>query len=116
VSGRAHLRFFRSCPWEDGFGDPSDPVTVLGVEVERTLCSRDTPPSALVGLLDRRCALTGAVLAVGPPAQLREYLLGRRAHASDDERRWLEQCIEQLRSEHTRHRVPDGLGAMNISA
>jgi hypothetical protein len=80
-------------------------VTVLGVEVERTLCSRDAPPSALVRLLDRRFAVTGAVLAAGPSAQLAEYLRSRRAHASDDERRWLEQCIEQLRSEHARDRA-----------
>jgi hypothetical protein len=105
VSTRAQLRFFRSCPWENGFGDPSDPVTVLGVEVELKLCSRDIPPSALVRLLDRRFAVTGAVLAAGTPAQLTEHLRSRRAHASDDERRWLEQCIHQLQSEYTRDRA-----------
>jgi hypothetical protein len=105
VNTRARLRFFRSCPWEDGFDDPSDPVSVLGVEVERTLGSRDGPPSALVRLLDRRFAVTGAVLAAGPLAHLTEYLRSRRVHASGDERRWLEQCIEQLQSEYTRERA-----------
>ena len=60
-------------------------------------CSRVSPPSALVRLVDGRYGLTGRVVAVGPAYQLVWYLRRRRATATVEERHWLDQYHATVR-------------------
>jgi hypothetical protein len=105
MSGRFHVRALTFRRWEEQFGDPREPSSVLDIGVERTLCSRAAPASALVKLTDRRLALTGAVVITGPAGKLLDHLRHQHAHAAEAERQWLADCIELLRRERSRDRT-----------
>jgi len=89
-------------PWDSRFGDPLDPLSLVEVDVDRIVCSRARPPSALVQLVDGRYGLTGTVVAVGPASQLAWYLRRHRATATVEERDWLDRCIECLRADRAK--------------
>jgi hypothetical protein len=68
---------FTMRPWHASYGDPGAPIHVLGLEIDRRLCERGDHGGALVALVDGRYALTGAVLAVGPAAEVERFLRRR---------------------------------------
>ncbi|MDO8187968.1 hypothetical protein Q5424_11490 [Conexibacter sp. JD483] len=58
--------------------------------VARLVLRRTDAPGALVALADRRYALTGPLIAVGPPRQMRRFLRRRTALARErPEQIWL---------------------------
>lgn len=85
---------FTTGPWRSEDGDPSCPNTVLGVPVIRRLSS-SPDGRALVGLADRRYALTGQTLTVGLPRQLGRYLRTQRRQETKDP--WLKEIRPLLR-------------------
>jgi potassium/hydrogen antiporter len=74
---RRPSRIFTSRGWHGRDGDPSRPRELLGVPVSHRLAVRRDAPGALVRLADRRYALTGRMLAVGPPRALDRYIRRR---------------------------------------
>jgi cell volume regulation protein A len=76
-------------PWEDGDGNMSRPQQVLGHEVVDQLRTRRDEPGALVLLEDGRYAITGPLIAVGPPQQLQDVARRRLTRATTNaERAW----------------------------
>lgn len=76
LSGRSPI--FTVKPWRPGYGDPSAPSAVEGVDVLRRLRLRRDEPGALLLLADGRFAVTGdGVLAVGGQRQLFRYVRER---------------------------------------
>jgi potassium/hydrogen antiporter len=76
-------------PWEDGDGDMSRPKNVAGYEVVDQLRTRRDEPGALVLLEDGRYAITGPLLAIGPPQQLQDVTRRRLSRAATNaERAW----------------------------
>ena len=90
-------QIFTQGPWREEFGDPTAPTMVAGVPVRRRLAVRDSADGALVQLADRRFAITGATVVVGPAWQLRLYLRRRaRRTTSPAERTWLQEVAAGL--------------------
>jgi cell volume regulation protein A len=76
-------------PWEDGDGDPSRPKEVAGRQVVDQLRTRRDEPGALVLLDDGRFAVTGPLLAIGPPGELQNVVRRRLSRANTSgERAW----------------------------
>ena len=76
-------------PWEDGDGDPGRPREVSGRLVIDQLRTRRDEPGALVLLDDGRYAITGPLLAVGPPGELQTFVRRRLSRAeTSGERAW----------------------------
>jgi hypothetical protein len=94
--------------WSAADGSAAHPADVLGVDVDRRLCQRRDAPGALVSLVDRRYALTGPVVAVGPALQMQRFLRRRAQDARlDAERAWLERACHALVADvRHRHRPP----------
>jgi cell volume regulation protein A len=69
-------------PWEDGYGDPQRPRSVLGQDVVEQLRTRRDEPGALVALADGRYAVCGPLLAVGPASELQAFARRRLASAT----------------------------------
>jgi cell volume regulation protein A len=92
VHGRQVI--FSTRPWNDAFGDPARPVTLLDVEViERMRTRRDTR-GALVALNDGRYAVTGPTLAIGSASDVQRYARRRLENApSDAEKGWWQEVI-----------------------
>jgi cell volume regulation protein A len=76
-------------PWEDGDGDQSRPSSIGGHVVVDQLRTRRDEPGALVLLDDGRYAITGPLLAIGPPGEL-QHIVRRRLTRSESpgERAW----------------------------
>jgi hypothetical protein len=84
-------------PWSAEHGDPQNPRELAGAAVDEVICTRNDPPAALVMLTDGRYAVTGRLLAVGSPRQLKRYVrrqLGRGASAA--ERAWFKEIADEL--------------------
>jgi potassium/hydrogen antiporter len=76
-------------PWEEADGDISRPAAVAGIEVVDQLRTRRDEPGALVLLADGRYAITGPLIAIGPPQQLQDVVRRRLARSSSPaERAW----------------------------
>lgn len=93
---RRPSRIFTSRRWRDRDGDPSRPRELLGIPVSRRLAVRSDAPGALVRLADRRYALTGRTLAVGPPRALDRFI--RRRAARGPARDWYAEALQLLRT------------------
>jgi potassium/hydrogen antiporter len=79
---RAHRAVLMVRPWSDG--DAAHPPEINGVEVVQHLRTRRDVPGALVLLADGRYAITGPLLAVGPPRLLERHIR-RQLHVADSE-------------------------------
>jgi cell volume regulation protein A len=94
---RASTAVFTARPWNDGYGDPGFPRSVLGVEVLEHLRTRRDTRGALVLLEDGRYAVTGPLLAVGGALQVQRYARRRLADENDDAARaWWQEVIGAL--------------------
>ncbi len=78
---------FTRAPWREADGDPANPSTVLGVPVAELLSERPDGGGALVRLADRRYALTGSTVVVGPRRKLERFLRRQRPDTLGEE--WL---------------------------
>jgi cell volume regulation protein A len=79
---RAHRAVLTVRPWEGG--DAAHPSEIVGVEVIQHLRTRRDMPGALVLLADGRYAITGPLLAVGPPRLLERHIR-RQLHVATSE-------------------------------
>jgi cell volume regulation protein A len=68
--------------WSAEREDPSDPLTVAGVEVIERLRTRHDLAGALVALADGRLAVTGPSMAVGSERQIERYARRRLGEAA----------------------------------
>jgi potassium/hydrogen antiporter len=95
---RAHRAVFTVKPYEDA-GSVTHPDRIEDVEVVAHLRTRRDVPGALVLLADGRYAITGPLLAVGPPRLLQHHVR-RRLHLaqSDQERAWWQEVAGVLTS------------------
>jgi cell volume regulation protein A len=95
---RAHRAVFTVKPYEDA-GSVTHPDRIEDVEVVAHLRTRRDVPGALVLLADGRYAITGPLLAVGPPRLLQHHVR-RRLHLaeSDQERAWWQEVAGALTS------------------
>jgi potassium/hydrogen antiporter len=95
---RAHRAVFTVKPYEDS-GSVTHPDRIEDVEVVAHLRTRRDVPGALVLLADGRYAITGPLLAVGPPRLLQHHVR-RRLHLaeSDQERAWWQEVAGALTS------------------
>ena len=86
-SVRAHRAVLTVRPWDGG--NPSAPREIEGIEVIEHLRTRRDVPGALVLLADGRYAITGPLLAVGPPRLLERHIR-RQLHvaSTEQERAW----------------------------
>jgi cell volume regulation protein A len=85
---------FSTRPWNDAFGDPARPVTLLDVEVIERMRTRRDRRGALVALNDGRYAVTGPTLAVGSAADVQRYARRRLdTAATDAEKGWWQEVI-----------------------
>lgn len=91
---KAHLPVFTSGPWQTADGDPGDPRTVHEIPVTTVVCRRRDGSGALVRLADRRFALTGSTMAMGPARKLRRYL--RRVGSDSLGEDWYEELCDSL--------------------
>jgi potassium/hydrogen antiporter len=91
---RAHRAVLTVRPWK---GRDAHPVEVEGVAVIQHLRTRHDVPGALVLLADGRYAITGPLLAVGPPRLLERHIR-RQLHvaASEQERAWWQEVAGAL--------------------
>lgn len=88
---------FTMGPWSVGHGDPRDPGELAGAAIDEVICIRDDPPAALVALADGRYAVTGRLLAVGSPRQLKRYVRRQLGRArSEAERVWYREIADHL--------------------
>jgi len=84
-------------PWEQGDGDASRPGVVGGREVVEQLRTRRDEPGALVLLDDGRYAVTGSLVAVGPPVELQGVARRRlSAAATAAEHAWWREVVGAL--------------------
>jgi cell volume regulation protein A len=84
-------------PWQESDGDPSRPLTVVGLEVVDQLRTRRDEPGALVALADGRFAVTGRLLAVGPAGELQGVARRRLARAETAaDRAWWQEVVGAL--------------------
>jgi cell volume regulation protein A len=91
---RAHRAVLTVRPWK---GRDAHPAEVEGVAVIRHLRTRHDVPGALVLLADGRYAITGPLLAVGPPRLLERHIR-RQLHVSgsEQERAWWQEVAGAL--------------------
>jgi cell volume regulation protein A len=76
-------------PWEPGDGDMSRPTELAGHAVVDQLRTRRDEPGALVLLEDGRYAVTGPLVAIGPPQQLQDVARRRLTREiTNAERAW----------------------------
>jgi cell volume regulation protein A len=76
-------------PWESPDGDPSRPGEIAGRQVVDQLRTRRDEPGALVLLEDGRFAITGPLVAIGPPGELQQFVRRRLSRAeTSGERAW----------------------------
>jgi cell volume regulation protein A len=95
---RAHRAVFTVKPYEHP-GSVTHPDRVEDVEVVAHLRTRRDVPGALVLLADGRYAITGPLLAVGPPRLLQHHVRRRlRLAESDQERAWWQEVAGVLTS------------------
>jgi cell volume regulation protein A len=95
---RAHRAVFTVKPYEDS-GSVTHPDRIEDVEVVAHLRTRRDVPGALVLLADGRYAITGPLLAVGPPRLLQHHVRRRlRLAESDQERAWWQEVAGALTS------------------
>jgi cell volume regulation protein A len=92
---RAHRAVLVVRPWDHG--DAAHPDTIEGVDVVHHLRTRRDVPGALVLLADGRYAITGPLLAVGPPRLLERHIR-RRLHVaeSEQEQAWWQEVAGAL--------------------
>jgi cell volume regulation protein A len=84
-------------PWEPADGDPSRPTAVAGHAVVDKLRTRRDEPGALVALADGRYAITGALVAIGPAAELQAVARRRLARAEKaGDRAWWQEVVGAL--------------------
>jgi cell volume regulation protein A len=84
-------------PWTPADGDPSRPSAIVGREVVEQLRTRRDEPGALVALDDGRYAVTGALVAIGPAAELQAVARRRLARAErPGERAWWREVVGAL--------------------
>jgi cell volume regulation protein A len=81
---------------EDDDEDPSDPLSVAGVEVRERLCTRADVAGALAALTDGRVALTGPSMSVGSARQIERYARRRLDVAGPGEADWWRLVIATL--------------------
>ena len=111
-------KLFTLEPWRAEFGDPADPRTLMGMQVQRRLLERRDAAGALVLLVDGRVGLTGRKVAVGPAWQLTRHLRRWAAHASSaEERAWYEAARASLARAHggSIPPTPDGYGPRPVA-
>jgi cell volume regulation protein A len=95
---RAHRAVFTVRPYEDA-GSVTHPDRIENVEVVAHLRTRRDVPGALMLLADGRYAITGPLLAVGPPRLLQRHVHGQlHRAASDQERAWWQEVAGALGS------------------
>jgi cell volume regulation protein A len=95
---RAHRAVFTVRPYMES-GSMTHPAWIEGVEVVEHLRTRRDVPGALVLLADGRYAITGPLLAVGPPRLLQRHVRQRLYLAeSDQERAWWQEVAGVLTS------------------
>jgi cell volume regulation protein A len=83
--------------WRSEVEDPSDPLSVDGVEVLERLARRHDTAGALVALADGRFAVTGPTLTLGSPRQLERYARRRLdVVTGDEEADWWQSVIATL--------------------
>jgi cell volume regulation protein A len=97
VSARRPILMVRPSTEEDG--DPARPDAVDDVEVVLQMRTRRDTPGALVLLADGRYAITGPLVAIGPPGLLQRHIR-RRLHQAetDTERAWWQEVAGALTS------------------
>jgi cell volume regulation protein A len=84
-------------PWEPEDGDASRPSAIAGHTVIEQLRTRRDEPGSLVALEDGRFAICGALLALGPAAELQAVARRRLATAErPGERAWWREVIGAL--------------------
>lgn len=109
TTGRA---VFSVRPWQDRDGNVGNPAAVIGIDVARRLCRRHDAPGAFVTLVDRRYALTGPLIAVGPALEMQRFLRRRaRNSALDPDRAWLDRAHQALISDIVDRRRASSLGS-----
>ena len=84
-------------PWEPADGDVSRPAELGGHEVLEQLRTRRDEPGALVVLVDGRYAVTGPLVAIGPPGELQGVARRRLGAATTPaERAWWREVVGAL--------------------
>jgi cell volume regulation protein A len=84
-------------PWEPADGDQSRPKEISGLAVLEQLRTRRDEPGALVTLEDGRFAVTGKLVAIGPPSELQAVARRRLSRAeSAGERAWWREVVGAL--------------------
>ena len=95
---RAHRAVFTVKPYE-AVGSITHPTHIEGIEVAAHLRTRRDVPGALVLLVDGRYAITGPLLALGPPSLLQRHVRQQLHRAeSDQERAWWQEVAGVLTS------------------
>jgi cell volume regulation protein A len=95
---RAHRAVFTVKRYE-GTGSITHPSHIEGIEVVAHLRTRRDVPGALVLLADGRYAITGPLLAIGPPRLLQRHVRQQLHRAeSDQERAWWQEVAGALTS------------------
>ena len=96
---RSHTAVLTVRPSAVDDGDPARPESIDGVEVVQHLRTRRDVPGALVLLADGRYAVSGPLVAVGPPRQLQRHIR-RELHGAetDTERAWWQEVAGVLTS------------------
>jgi potassium/hydrogen antiporter len=95
---RAHRAVFTVKPYEDA-GSVTHPDRIEDIEVVAHLRTRRDVPGALVLLADGRYAITGPLLAVGPPRLLQRHVRQQLHRAeSDQEQAWWQEVAGALTS------------------
>jgi cell volume regulation protein A len=95
---RAHRAVFTVRPYEEA-ASATHPARIEDVDVVAHLRTRRDVPGALVLLADGRYAITGPLLAVGPPRLLQRHVRQQLHRArSDQERAWWQEVAGALTS------------------
>lgn len=90
-------QIFTFRPWESRFGEPDDPSEVVGVPVIKRLLLRANSREALVVLEDRRVAITGDTVVVGPIWLVQVYLMRMESTCDSSEKQaWLSDVASAL--------------------
>ncbi|MFN8130955.1 MAG: potassium/proton antiporter [Solirubrobacteraceae bacterium] len=94
---RSRPPVFSVRPWRDEDGDPARPAQVGDRPVAAVLRVRRDRPGALVALATGDVAVTGPLLASGPPRAVGAWARQRlRAAASEGDRAWWEEVAGEL--------------------
>lgn len=75
---------FRTGPWDQRDGEPSDPRTVGGLEIVERLRMRRDRPGTLLVLSDGRYAVSGSIVIVGSRQAVQQQARRRLERATDD--------------------------------